>query len=206
MIAQFRHTVCVTEILNSLHPEATLYVAATHEEASAMPHDVPLIITGVGTTRAAVELTMLLTRAQAADALPQRIVNFGTVGALHDVTGIFEVSDVFRHDFSSDILEEMNGTPFPNKIDLETVTDLPKAHLATGDSFINDSATRDRLAQKAELVDMEGHAIAFVAQRFGVPVTLIKQVSDGANEDSAAAWEEAAKSGAEALAQAALGV
>ena len=40
----------------------------------------------------------------------------------------------------------------------------------------------------ADLVDMEGYAIAWVARRFGVPVELIKLVSDPADESAGTLW------------------
>lgn len=60
--------------------------------------------------------------------------------------------------------------------------------LATGDLFVEDSATRARLAETADLVDMEGYAIAWVARRYGVPVELIKLVSDPADESAGKLW------------------
>ena len=59
--------------------------------------------------------------------------------------------------------------------------------LATGDAFIADAATRDALAQRADLVDMEGFAIAFAAQAAGATCRLVKHVSDHA-DDSALDW------------------
>ncbi|CAB0672676.1 5'-methylthioadenosine/S-adenosylhomocysteine nucleosidase [Corynebacterium diphtheriae] len=75
------------------------------------------------------------------------------------------------------------------------VTSLPTAGLATGDTFISDTATRDRLAQQAQLCDMEGYCVVKVAREFGIPVTLIKQVSDHADESAAAKWHDAARGG-----------
>ena len=46
---------------------------------------------------------------------------------------------------------------------------------------------RDRLAERADLVDMEGYAVAFACRRLGVPVRLVKHVSDRA-DDSALDW------------------
>src|SRR3712207_8189119 len=43
------------------------------------------------------------------------------------------------------------------------------------------------LAQRAHLVDMEGYAVAYAASELGVPVRLVKHVSDNA-DDSALAW------------------
>jgi nucleoside phosphorylase len=59
--------------------------------------------------------------------------------------------------------------------------------LASGDVFVTDPVVRDALAARAHLVDMEGYAVAFACARLGVPVRLIKHVSDAADE-SALEW------------------
>ena len=54
--------------------------------------------------------------------------------------------------------------------------------LASGDVFVTDPAVRARLAEQAQLVDMEGYAVAWVAHEFGVPLRMVKHVSDNADE------------------------
>ena len=54
--------------------------------------------------------------------------------------------------------------------------------LATGDVFVTDPLVRARLAEVASLVDMEGYAVAYACRQFGVPVRLVKHVSDDADE------------------------
>jgi adenosylhomocysteine nucleosidase len=56
--------------------------------------------------------------------------------------------------------------------------------LASGDVFVTDPAVRDLLAQRAHLVDMEGYAVAYACHAFGVPVRLVKHVSDNAGDDA----------------------
>lgn len=177
-----------------------LFVSATREEAAHLPAGVDLIITGIGTMAATMRLTQELSRRQ---ELPGRILNIGTAGALIDgMGGVYEVEHTFKHDFNSELIAEMTGRPCPNGIDLELSTHLPAARLATGDSFISDSTVRARLATRASLCDMEGVAIAGVARHFGVPVTLLKQVSDSADENAATTWFDAVDSGAHQLAAA----
>ena len=64
--------------------------------------------------------------------------------------------------------------------------------IATGDWFVNDRATRDAIAQRtgADLVEMEGAAIAFVADRFGVPWIVIRSVSDAGDASAPTAFDE----------------
>lgn len=175
----------------------TLFVSATREEAAHLPAGTDLLITGVGTLSSAIRLTRELAgRTQ----LPDRIINIGTAGALRDdVNGIFEVSYVYQHDFSSDLISQMMGRPHPNGRILPVTGRLPSVRLATGDAFISDTTTRDRLAVNADLCDMEGAAVVAVADSFGIPVTLLKQVSDNADEAAATTWFEAVDAGAREL-------
>lgn len=56
----------------------------------------------------------------------------------------------------------------------------------TGDQFINCEATRSRLFQafSAQAVEMEGAAVAQIAERFGVPCVVVRSLSDLAGADS----------------------
>lgn len=62
--------------------------------------------------------------------------------------------------------------------------------LATGDRFVAGGEVRDRLAAVADLVDMEGYAVAAAARGFGVPVRLVKHVSDTADEAAGQTWAD----------------
>ncbi|CAB0780870.1 nucleosidase [Corynebacterium diphtheriae] len=161
---------------------------AAPEEAGGMPASIPTLITGIGTLNAAITLTRALADAHFRGHRPSRIINAGTAGSLiPSCSGIFEIDHVIKHDFDHETLTAITGRP------------LPTAGLATGDTFISDTATRDRLAQQAQLCDMEGYAVVKVAREFGIPVTLIKQVSDHADESAAAKWHDAARGGAATL-------
>ena len=70
--------------------------------------------------------------------------------------------------------------------------------LASGDAFISDAVARQQLAERAQLVDMEGYAVAYACQRLGVPVRLVKHVSDAADE-SALDWPEVVDASARVL-------
>ncbi len=53
-------------------------------------------------------------------------------------------------------------------------------------------------AERADLVDMEGYAVAYACRRLGVPVRLVKHVSDSADE-SALDWPSLVDASARAL-------
>nr|WP_232024541.1 nucleosidase [Corynebacterium diphtheriae] len=106
-------------------------------------------------------MTRALADAHSRGHRPSRIINAGTAGSLiPSCSGIFEIDHVIKHDFDHETLTAITGRP------------LPTAGLATGDTFISDTATRDRLAQQAQLCDMERYAVVKVAREFGIPVTL----------------------------------
>lgn len=183
---------------------APLFVAAVPGEVTQLPEGTPLLITGIGTLAAAITLTETLVQARAEDRLPSRIINVGTAGALRDEhpDGVFEITQVHKHDFNSEAVPGIAENFLPAEFNLEVSGLLPTAQLATGDTFVEDTQTRDRLAKRAGLVDMEGYAVVAVARRFGVPVTLLKQISDQANEETASGWASSLDRGAHQLSEA----
>lgn len=178
-----------------------LIVSATAEEAAHLPEGVTVLVTGVGTMNTAVSLAAHLSKP--GTQKPERIVNVGTAGAVRDgFTGSYEIHEVSQHDFDAELVEKVTGQPVPNARQLLPVTTLPAARLATGDAFVRDTATRERIAAAADLVDMEGYAVARIGAAFDIPVTLLKHVSDNADENAARTWQEAVDASARALADA----
>lgn len=176
-----------------------LYVAAVKGEAAYVPDDAEVLITGIGTVAAATALTKRL----AEGPRPSRVINLGTAGSLKDdQTGVFEINGVIKHDFEYSKIEEITGIPQHRWLHVPTSGKLPEAYLATGDSFVNDSMEREILGELAELCDMEGWAVVYVCQQFDIDVTLLKQVSDNADETATVSWSKAIDEGAKELAQA----
>lgn len=153
-----------------------LIVAATAAEAAHVPDGVEVLVTGVGKTAAATALTRhLMTCADVGDL---ELVNLGTAGALRDdVDGLFEVGTVLNHDISADALRAFGYDPRER-----LVVGPGETVVASGDVFVTDPAVRTRLAAQADLVDMEGYAVAYVAAELGLPLRMIKHVSDKADE------------------------
>lgn len=154
----------------------TLIAAATRAEAVHLPPALPSVITGIGKTAAAVSVSRFL----ATHPEITEVVNIGSAGALRDgLEGVHEVGRVLNHDLSADLIRALGYDPH----EWLEVGESPLA-LATGDCFVADPDTRTRLATHADLVDMEGYAIAWAARQAGVEVRLIKHVSDNADEQS----------------------
>ncbi|HEY3944808.1 MAG TPA: hypothetical protein VGL78_06255, partial [Solirubrobacteraceae bacterium] len=64
-----------------------------------------------------------------------------------------------------------------------------------------DPLVRKRLAERAALVDMEAYALAAVANQVGVPIRVVKHVSDSASEEAAKSWRATMAGSAHALAE-----
>lgn len=152
-----------------------LVVSATRAEAAHVPPGMELVVTGIGKTAAAVATARAL--AARADLIGLTVVNVGTAGALRPgLQGLHEVGIVVNHDISAELIRSLGHDPRERIVlgPAETV-------LATGDVFVTDPAVRDHLASRAHLVDMEGYAVAYAAEQFGVPCRLVKHVSDNAD-------------------------
>ncbi|ROT28218.1 nucleosidase [Micromonospora sp. HM5-17] len=176
-----------------LAPDRPLLVVALAEEAAYLDRSLPVLVTGMGKVNAASALAATLARGP----LPSVVVNLGTAGALRPgLTGTHEVGQVFQHDLDTDFLRELTGLTVGAPLTL--ADDGPV--LATGDLFVAEESARDRLAARAHLVDMEGYAVASTARLFGVPVRLVKQVSDDAGDEAARTWRESVDACARALA------
>jgi adenosylhomocysteine nucleosidase len=167
----------------TISSDLPLLVVALEEEAVHLHiTELPILVTGVGKVNAAVAVATILGAHS-----PKEIVNLGTAGALHDdFVGTHVISLVTQHDLDDEAIFDLVGLHFGEPINLGGAG----LTLTTGDSFIADQVKREELAQHAHLVDMEGYAVAKAAQVAGVPVRLVKRVSDTANEPAGKTWKE----------------
>jgi adenosylhomocysteine nucleosidase len=172
------------ELIGEITAGRPLLVLAVKEEAQFLDTDLPVLLTGMGKVNAATALATVLARGPH----PSGIVNLGTAGALRPGwTGTHVIGTVIQHDLDNAVLASLTGEIYGAPIDLP---DHGGPVLATGDSFISDEAARARLAAHAPLVDMEGYALASAAQQAGVPLRIVKHVSDEAGDGAARTWRE----------------
>lgn len=170
-----------------------LVVAATRAEAAYVPPNLPLVVTGIGKTAAAVATTRALARHPDPSAVT--VFNLGTAGALREhMSGLHEPGVVLNHDISAAVLRSLGYDPGERLVVGES-----EVVLATGDLFVTDPAVRDALAERAHLVDMEGYAVAYAAATLGARCRLVKHVSDNADE-GAMEWPEVVDASARVLA------
>ena len=170
----------------------TIVIAATRAEAAHVPARFPLVVTGLGKTAAAVATTRALVGMDPARTVA---VNIGTAGALHDgLEGLHLPGTVLNHDMNAAAIRALGYDP-------QERLDVPGGDamvLASGDVFVTDPAIRATLARQADLVDMEGYAVVFACRALGVPVRLVKHVSDNADE-SAMEWPDLVDASARVL-------
>lgn len=165
---------------------STLIVAALAEEVAALPAGLDVLELGVGKLSTSTRLAAHLHTHDEVD----QVVNIGTAGGLHDqaLGTVVEVARVVQHDLDVDGISALVGRSMPGgPLDL----DADGATVATGDRFVTAPAERDRLAAIADLVDMEAYAVVATCRAFGVPVRVVKCVSDGADDRAVPSWQEA---------------
>lgn len=164
-----------------------LLVAALDSELQAFPADLPgfeRLVTGPGKLKAAYGLT----RALDADDYDEILV-VGTAGAVDDTVtgGIYDVGAAIQHD-----VQDLDGVvgrhvSLPERVE----TGRDGVTIATGDSFVDDADAVMRItALGGVLVDMETFAFVWVAQQFGVPIRVLRAVSDRAQDGATTIWDE----------------
>jgi adenosylhomocysteine nucleosidase len=166
---------------------------------AALPPSAPVLHLGVGKVQAATALAHHLATVGRGVRL---VVGLGTAGGLgaQSIGDLVEVARVHQHDFDQPGVSRFIGREVPGG-----PLDLPgppgaSGRLATGDRVIMDPAERTRLAADADVVDMEGYAVAAVGAAFGVEVWLTKAVSDAADGAAVVTWRDALDRCSDALA------
>lgn len=177
-------------------------------------HPVALLRCGVGKVASVVAVTAAL----AVD--PRCVLSVGSAGALHAgfrVGDVVLADAVLQHDFAAAEADGFRlfgyGAEIPSMGDPLLAADeglvaaafgaaaptterlgirLRRGRIATGDWFVADQKVRDAIAARsnADLVEMEGAAIAYAARTHGIPWLVIRSVSDaGDGEAPLSFWE-----------------
>ena len=137
-----------------------------------MSDGVCCVITGVGST----QVMRILPLAIGVTA-PAVLINAGCAGALSSAMAkdtVYEITRVNMHE---------EGKSSPCSIELVTTGAFPDASLFTSPEPVLDAESRDNLGKRYDLVDMEGYAVAAIAEKTNIPVSIIKIVSDSSADD-----------------------
>jgi len=152
-----------------------------------------VINSGVGQIDAASATEALLWFVRHQGGEVQKILNVGVVGALNKnlkVGQALVVEKVVHYDFDISagwdrkVGEYSDGRVFfPTDVTLAENLDeeIQLATLASGDKFLAEPEKINQIVEQfgADICDMEGAAVVRVADRHGVPVAMVKTVSDG---------------------------
>ena len=161
-----------------------LVVVAVRQEAAHL-RGVDVVLTGIGKVAAAVAVSAAI-----AERRPSFVLNVGTAGALRNgFEGAHVIGRVVEHDVDHAALGALIGEEISGEVVIDPSSPVT---LATGDAFVADPGLRLALAARADLVDMEGYAIARACERAGVPCRMVKVVSDTADADAGMTWQEQA--------------
>lgn len=163
-----------------------LYVMAAPAEYGAhLKARISPLMTGIGPVEAAVAVTRALAEAQGRGDLPDLVVSLGSAGsATLEHTGIYQASSVTYRDMDASALGFPVGvTPL---LDLEAelpltplIPGLTTARLSTGANVVSGVSYK---AIDADMVDMESFAVLRACQSFGVPLVVVRGISDGVSE------------------------
>lgn len=181
----------VLVVLRGLQPSeffmtGILYVmAADAEYGPSLKARITPLMTGIGPVEAAISVTRALAEAQGRGSLPDLVVSLGSAGsAVLEHTGVYQASSVSYRDMDASALGFPRGvTPL---LDLEAeialdrqIEGVPSVRLSTGGNVVSGAAYG---AIDADMVDMESFAVLRACQSFGVPLIVLRGISDGASE------------------------
>ncbi len=153
---------------------------------------------GIGTVNAAARTTWLLTHAHC-----DCVVNVGIAGGLaHGLKPMDVVisRELCFHDIDDEVMGNPLLQPDAGLLELcQKVCALPQVltgslhvgRIVTGDYFVRDDAMRQRIldAYAPDCVEMEGAAIAHVAQLCKKPFLVIRTMSDCADSDTEGTYD-----------------
>ena len=161
-----------------------MVVVAVRQEAAHLT-GIDVVLTGIGKVAAAVAVSVAI-----AERRPSFVLNVGTAGALREgFEGAHVIGRVVEHDVDHAALAALIGEDVSGEVVLDPSSSVT---LATGDAFVADPGLRLALAARADLVDMEGYAVARACERVGVECRIVKVVSDAADADAGLTWQEQA--------------
>ena len=166
---------------------------ALRSELPDPPKGFNIVYTGVGKVQAATALAKHLCQFYK----PDLIVNYGTAGGLNPkVTGLNQVGAFVQRDMCAEPQAPRGSIPFSEPLISDIKTGNGGIRCGTGDSFVME---HDPWFTQADIdcVDMEGSALAYVAQQYGIPFKSWKYVSDMADENAMEDWTANVENGAE---------
>ncbi|MBQ9513515.1 MAG: 5'-methylthioadenosine/S-adenosylhomocysteine nucleosidase [Clostridia bacterium] len=145
-------------------------------------YDFALIISGIGKVSAGIATQIIIDRYS-----PSYIINFGSAGGTEDLftKTIYLIEKACQYDFDITAIDDVPigfiqeyGCVYFNTY-TNGLNFLPKKNLASGDSFVGTKEKVDIIKSlQCSIFDMEGCAVAQTSKTNGIPVIILKGVSD----------------------------
>jgi len=146
--------------------------AGVHPESN---QKIALLITGMGPKLAYTAMISLLTTQPIS-----KVVNLGVAGSLQpnlQISDLCTINCARMEETSDKIFQDFN------EIKLTPLPHLPQHRLVSVHTPLFENKRRAKLATNADLVDMEGAAIAWSCQQHNVPCQMLKGITDFAGVD-----------------------
>jgi adenosylhomocysteine nucleosidase len=162
---------------------------ANELDANLLPKGVQVFYSGIGKLNAAIATFKAIHHSR-----PQRIFNFGTVGAVAPrANGLIEIQRVVQRDMIAEPLAPRGQVPFCTR-PYEYLSGSGHYTCGTGDSFV---MAKDPWfeANDVDVVDMELFAIAAIAHDHNIAWRSFKYVTDHTNEESGQDWQKKVRHG-----------
>jgi len=168
-------------------------ISALRDETQDLFDDIfPVVYSGVGKVNAALTAAKVIEQYN-----PNLIINFGTAGShAVDPHTLVDCNKFIQRDMHvKELGFDFAATPFEDSV--PTVLEFSSSGnmnmtCGTGDNFVASSGELN-----CDVVDMEAYAIAKACHLAGVDFVSYKYITDGADDDAAAQWQENCKKGAE---------
>jgi adenosylhomocysteine nucleosidase len=173
-------------------PDKILLVFALEDEAQNRFAEFPTLFCGMGKVNATLALTDALTRHKVPPAM---VVNLGSAGsALFSASQLLNCTGFVERDMD---LTPIGLPPYVTAVNVPAVLRYglrvpayTEAVCGSGDSFVTTASNAQSDAPLWQVVDMEAFALARVCQKFGVPFTCLKYITDGADDAAAQNWRD----------------
>jgi adenosylhomocysteine nucleosidase len=164
----------------------TLILVALPEELDKNLVDYPVVYTGVGVSNAAMHATLAIMQHR-----PKLVINYGSAGSLKGITGLNSVASVCQRDADCSPLRERGYMLGENVLYYHSQE--VGVRVGSGNNFVTnpDQWTLDH----CDLVDMELWSIAKVCEYVKIPWISRKWVSDNADGEAGATWEDSLLAG-----------
>ena len=184
--------------------DTTLVVFALQSEARGLFDAYNVIYTGVGKVNAAYQLMQgLMAWKDKNGTYPALVLNVGSAGSSLFTRGtVVNCTQFIQRDMDVTAFGHARyTTPHEDSSPVFSAglrcDAYPQGVCGSGDSFATDGKMHGW-----NVVDMEAYALAKVCVGQGVPFCCLKYISDGADGEAVASWEEALVDTAKALRQA----